>query len=142
MDIEIRRFDKELPLPSYGTDGAAGLDCYVREDVTIEPKRIGYAMLNVSVRIPERHFILLAARGSLHKRGLTFGNGVGIIDEDYCGDGDEYRAVLYNFTNEPVEVLRGERIAQMIVLPYDKVSIREVETLGMPDRGGLGTTGL
>ena len=64
------------------------------------------------------------------------------MDEDYCGDADEYRAILYNYTDEPVLVSKGERVAQFVVLPYDKVVLKEVDTLGTPDRGGLGTTGL
>ena len=142
MDIEIRRFDKDVPLPSYGTDRATALDCYVREDVTIAPKSVGYAFLNFALKPPAGHFVMLAARSSLHKRGLMFANGVGIMDEDYCGDADEYRAILYNYTDEPVLVSKGERVAQFVVLPYDKVVLKEVDTLGTPDRGGLGTTGL
>lgn len=141
MDIEIRRIDKDLPLPTYGSAGAAALDCYVREDVTIGPKSVGYAFLNIAVKPPPGHFVLLAARSSLHKHGLMFANGVGIVDEDYCGDNDEYRAILFNYTDEPVTVSRGDRIAQFVVMPYDKVTVTEVESLGAPDRGGLGTTG-
>jgi len=142
MDVDIRRIDTDLPLPSYGTEGAAGLDCYVREDVTIAPKSIGYAFLNFSLKPPPGHFTLLAARSSLHKRGLMFANGVGIMDQDYCGNADEYRAILYNFSDEPVTVARGDRIAQIVVLPIEKVVLREVGELGASDRGGLGTTGL
>lgn len=142
MEIEIRRFDKDLPLPSYGTEGATALDCYVREDVTIAPKSVGYAFLNFALKPPPGHFVMLAARSSLHKRGLMFANGIGVMDEDYCGDADEYRAILYNFTDEPVLVSRGERVAQFVVLPYDKVILKEVDALGTPDRGGLGTTGV
>jgi dUTP pyrophosphatase len=114
----------------------------VREDVTIAPKSVGYAFLNFALKPPAGHFVMLAARSSLHKRGLMFANGIGIMDEDYCGDADEYRAILYNYTDEPVLVARGERVAQFVVLPYDKVVLKEVDTLGAPDRGGLGTTGL
>ena len=142
MDIEIRRFDKELPLPTYGTEGAAALDCYAREEVTIAPKEIGYAFLNFAMKLPEGHFALLVARSSLHKRGLMFMNGVGVLDEDYRGDEDEPRAILYNFTDAPITVQKGDRIAQLIVLPYDKVSWKEVDSLGEKSRGGLGSTGL
>jgi dUTP pyrophosphatase len=118
------------------------MDCAVREDVTIEPKTIGYALLNISVKPPKGHYVIMAARSSLHKRGLMFANGIGILDEDYCGDNDEYRAILFNFTDEQVELKRGDRISQIIVMPYDKVHWNEVETLGEPDRGGIGSTGI
>lgn len=141
MDIPIRRIDKEIPLPSYGTAKAAAADCYVREEVTIPAKSVGYAKLNIAVKPPPGHFFILAARSSLHKRGLMFANGVGIMDEDYCGDEDEYGAILYNFTDAPVTVARGDRIAQIVLMPYTQVSWREVDSLDTPSRGGLGTTG-
>lgn len=142
MEIPIRRFDTELPLPSYGTDGSAALDCYVRETITVPARSTAYAKLNIALKPPKGHFVLLAPRSSLHKRGLMFANGVGIMDEDYAGDTDEYGAILYNFTDAPVDVARGDRIAQFIVMPYDKVSWNEVDSLGQSSRGGLGTTGV
>lgn len=142
MEIPIRRVDPSLPLPEYKTEGAAAMDCYVREDVTVAPKGIGYTTLNFSLKPPAGHFVIMAARSSLHKRGLMMANGIAVFDEDYCGDGDEYRVIFYNFTDEPVTVARGERVTQIIVMPYDKVTWNEVDSLGAADRGGLGTTGI
>lgn len=142
MEVPIRRLDPEIPLPEYKTAGAAGQDCYAREDVIVPARGLGYAKLNFALKLPAGHFALLAARSSLHKRGLMMGNSVGILDEDYCGDNDEYQAILYNFTDEPVTIARGERMAQIVILPYDKVTWKEVDSLGGTDRGGLGTTGL
>ena len=85
--------------------------------------------------------ILLAPRSSTPKRGIFFANSVGIIDRDYCGNNDEYKAFVYNYTNERVTIERGERIAQCIVLRVDTVELEEVDDLGAPDRGGFGTTG-
>ncbi len=99
MKARIRREDKELPLPEYKTSGAAAMDCVVREDVTIPRHQVGYASLNVSIEPPKGHYILMAARSSLHKKGLMFANGVAIFDEDYSGDQDEYKAILYNFSD-------------------------------------------
>ncbi len=141
MDVPIRRIDTGLPLPEYQTAGAVAQDCAARESADIPPKGIVRVPLNFSLKPPAGHFVLLAARSSLHKRGLMFANGVGIFDEDYCGDGDEFTAILYNFTDEPVRVERGERIAQILFLPYARVSWDEKETLGAPDRGGIGSTG-
>jgi dUTP pyrophosphatase len=142
MEVPIRRFDPELPLPEYKTPGAAAMDCAVREDAVIPPRGIGYAFLNIALAPPPGHFVALAARSSLHKRGLMMGNGIGIMDGDYAGNADEYRAILFNFTDAPVTVTRGERIAQIFLLPYDRVTWKEVETLDGPSRGGLGTTGI
>ncbi len=142
MKVSIRRVDKDIPLPEYKTPGAAAMDCYVREDVVIPAKGIGYALLNFSLKAPEGYFTLLAARSSLHARGLMMGNGIGILDEDYCGDEDEFKAILHNFTDQPVEVKRGERVAQIILMPFERVEWQEKDSLGSPSRGGLGTTGL
>lgn len=142
MDASIRRFDSDISLPEYKTEGAAAMDTYVREDITIPARGVGYAKLNFALKIPKGHVTLLAARSSLHKRGLMMANGIGVLDEDYCGDNDEYMAILYNFTDEPVEVKRGERVAQIMIVPVDRVALHEVDSLNAPDRGGLGTTGI
>lgn len=142
MKVPVRRVDKELPLPEYKTSGAAAMDCSVREDVRIPPKGVGMAPLNIALKPPKGHFILLAARSSLHKRGLMMANGIGIGDEDFSGDNDEYQAVLYNFTDAPVQLKKGDRILQMIILPFDRVEWGEIDSLGNPDRKGFGTTGI
>lgn len=142
MEIPIRRIDKDLPLPEYKTAGAAAMDCAARTDVTIPAGRTALVPLNVALKPPNGHFVLLAARGSLHKRGLMMANSVGIGDEDFAGDADEYHAPLYNFTGAPVEIKRGDRIVQILVLPFDRVVWNEVNVLGGPDRGAFGTTGI
>ena len=142
MKVPVRRFDAELPLPEYKTPGAVAMDCSVREDVQIPPKGVGMASLNIALKPPKGHFVLLAARSSLHKHGLMMANGVGIGDEDFSGDNDEYQTALYNFTDAPVELKKGDRIMQMIILPFDRVEWHEVDSLGGPDRSGFGTTGI
>lgn len=142
MKVPICRIDKDLPLPAYKTPGAVAMDCFVREGSTIAPSTVGYVSINFALKPPKGYFVLMAARSSLHKRNLMLANGIGIFDEDYAGDEDEYHVALYNFGTEPVEVKRGERLVQIIVLPYDKVEWEEVNTLGHPKRGGYGTTGL
>ena len=142
MDIPIRRVDKEIPIPEYKTKGSAAQDCYVRETTVIPARTIGYVPLNFSLAPPPGHFVVMAARSSLHKRGLMFANGIAVFDEDYAGDGDEYLAILYNFSDVDVTVLRGDRVSQIVVMPYDKVVWQEVDTLGHNDRGGIGSTGI
>ncbi|MEA2701764.1 MAG: dUTP pyrophosphatase [Candidatus Parcubacteria bacterium] len=142
MKVPIKRMDADLPLPEYKTAGASAMDLCVRETATVAPKSITVFPLNVAIQPPPGHFVLMAARSSLQKRGLMLANGIGILDEDYAGDKDEYHAALYNFTDAPVEVKRGERVTQIVVLPYDRVTWKEEASLGSPDRGAYGTTGL
>lgn len=118
------------------------MDCSVREDVEIFPKTVGMVPLNIALKPPRGHFVLLAARSSLHKRGLMMANGIGIGDEDFSGNNDEYQAALYNFSDTTVSLKRGERIVQMIILPFDRVEWEEVVSLGGTDRKGFGTTGI
>ncbi len=94
------------------------------------------------MEIPKGTFVLLVARSSAHKLGLIPSNGVGIGDEDFKGDNDEYNFLVYNVTDKDVLVERGTRIAQVMVLDVKRVEIEEVNKLGNIDRGGVGSTGL
>jgi dUTP pyrophosphatase len=142
MKVKIKRFDKSLPLPVYKTAGAAALDLASREEMTVNPGEIVYLPLNVALQVPADSFVLVAARSSLHKRGLMLINGIGIGDSDYCGSDDEYRAAVYNFSKQPVVVKKGERISQMIVLRREKVEWEEVAEFSKEkNRGGFGSTG-
>lgn len=142
MEIKVKRFDKSLPLPEYKTDGAACMDLYTREDTLIKAKSFGRIPLNVALEIPKGTFVLLVARSSAHKLGLLPSNGVGIGDEDFKGDNDEYNFLVYNVTDKDVFVERGSRVAQIMVLDVKRVDIEEVDKLGNDDRGGVGSTGL
>jgi dUTP pyrophosphatase len=141
MKIKIKRFDKDVPLPERKTPAAAAFDFAAREGVTIAPGVIGYVRLNVAVETPAGYFMLIAARSSTHKKGLMIANGIGIIDPDFSGDNDEVRAVYYNFTDKPVEIEKGERIAQGVFVPIAKFEWEEVEKMANKTRGGFGTTG-
>lgn len=141
MKIKIKRFDKSLPLPAHQSTGAAAFDMTAREEVTIAPGAIGYVPLNIALEIPAGHFLLVAARGSTHKKGIMMGNGIGIIDPDFSGDKDEVNAVCYNFTAQPVVVEKGFRIAQGTFVPVPAFEWEEVDELSNKNRGWLGTTG-
>ncbi len=141
MNIGIKRFDKSLPLPEYKSAGAAAFDASARVTVTIPALTVGYVPLNFALQLPESHWALLAARSSLHKRGLSMANGIGVGDSDYRGDDDEYRAALFNFTDQPVTVERGDRIVQVVILQREKVEFTEHEKFAAPNRGGFGSTG-
>lgn len=141
IKLKIKLFDKSLPLPKYQTSAAAGLDLYARVSMEIPAKEVAYVPLNVAIELPKGHWSLLAARSSLHKKGLMMANGIGVGDEDYCGDEDEYQAALYNFSDQVVAVEQGERLVQLLILPREAVTIKAVENLGNQNRGGFGSTG-
>jgi len=141
LAVTIKRVDKTLPLPTYATAGSVAFDLLCREDTEVAPRQLGFIPGNVIVRTPPGYMLLLALRSSTPRRkGLLIPNGVGIIDQDYCGEGDELMVQVYNFRNEAVLVRRGERIAQGMFVPIMHVQWHEVDEMGQ-GRGGFGSTG-
>ena len=141
MKLKIKRFDKSLPLPVYKTAGAVAVDLCARTDFTIESHQFGYIPMNVAIEIPDGYFILMAPRSSAHKMGLMGLNGVGIFDRDFCGDNDEYHFIAYNFTDSTVNIEKGTRICQLLLIKCENFDFEEVDSLGNPTRGGIGSTG-
>lgn len=142
MKISIKRLDKDLPLPAYETVGAAGFDMCARQDTVIEPKQIGLVPSNLIIATPKEYMLVIASRSSTpRKKGLTPPHGIGVIDSDYRGPEDEIWMQVYNFTDQPVTVKRGEKIAQGIFVPIGQAEWREVEQIEAPTRGGGGSTG-
>ena len=140
--VAIKRIDKSLPLPIYATAGSVGFDLLCRENVEILPGQIELIPGNVIVPIPAGYFLMLTLRSSTPlRKGLLIPNGVGIIDQDYCGEGDELKVQVFNFSQEVVHVNKGERIAQGLFIPVMRIEWEEIEEVGA-GRGGFGSTGL
>lgn len=142
MKVRIQRVDKALPLPKYETDGSVGFDFLAREDVIIVAKSVSLIPGNVVVEVPKNFVLFVTLRSSTpRKKGLLMPHGVGVIDHDYCGPHDEIKIQVYNFTDQPVTVTRGEKIAQGIFVHIDKPDWQEVEKIREESRGGFGSTG-
>jgi dUTP pyrophosphatase len=142
MRLKIRRLDSTISLPAYGTDEAAGFDLAAAHDVTIAPRRIALVRTGLVIEVPTGHFLAIVARSSTPlKRGLAVANGVGVIDPDYSGPADEVMIQLLNITDTDVQVRRGDRLAQGIVLSAPRVTWDEVEEIRDASRGGFGATG-
>ena len=141
VTVNIKRVDPDLPLPSYATGGSVGFDIICRQDMEIAPRSLGLIPGNVIVQTPPGYMLMLALRSSTPRRkGLLIPHGMGIIDQDYCGEGDELLVQVYNFQDEAVTVRRGERVAQGIFVPIMQAEWREVDEVGA-GRGGFGSTG-
>ena len=141
VTVNIKRIDSDLPLPSYATGGSVGFDIVCRQDLEIAPRSLGLIPGNVIVQTPPGYMLVLALRSSTPRRkGLMIPHGIGIIDQDYCGAGDELLVQVYNFRAEAVTVRRGERVAQGIFVPIMRAEWREVDEVGV-GRGGFGSTG-
>ncbi len=142
MKVKIKRVDKSLPLPKYETGGSVGFDLICRETAVINPKEIVLIPGNVIVETPQGYMLLVCLRSSTpRKRGLMMAQGVGIVDNDYCGEEDELKIQVYNFIDEPVTIERGSRIAQGVFVRVDTFEWDEADQMHAESRGGFGSTG-
>lgn len=141
MKVKIKRIDKTIPLPVYETGGSVGFDLICREDKVINPKEITLLPTNVIVETPPGYMLMVASRSSTpKKKGLSLPHGVGIIDIDYSGEDDEIFIQVINFTEQDVNVIKGEKIAQGVFVKVDKAEWEEVEKMKEESRGGFGST--
>jgi dUTP pyrophosphatase len=142
MHLKIKRLDPAVGFPQPATGRAAGFDLASAVDVEIPPRSIRLVGTGLVISVPDGYFLGIFARSSTPlKRGLMVANGVGVVDADYCGPADEVKIQLLNFTDAPVQVSKGDRLAQGIVLPSPRVEWLELTEVSEPSRGGFGSTG-
>ncbi|MBQ4099342.1 MAG: dUTP diphosphatase [Clostridia bacterium] len=142
MKVKVKKLVNSAIIPTFGSVESAGGDLYnAGDDVVISPSETVLIGTGLAVEIPEGYVGLVYARSGLaSKCGLAPANKVGVIDSDYRG---EIKVALFNHSKETRTVLKGERIAQMVIAPYLKVEYEEVEELSSTERGegGFGSTG-
>ena len=141
--IQISRLPhgEGLPLPSYATSGAAGMDVVAAEDFDLAPGQRHAVATGYKVAIPDGYEIQVRPRSGLaFKHGISVPNTPGTIDSDYRG---ELKILLINHGSEPFSVRRGERIAQLVPAAVTRATFEEVEELSDTVRGGggFGSTG-
>jgi len=132
-----------LPLPSYATEGAAGMDLLaaVTAPVTLRPGERALIPTGLRVALPAGHEWQIRPRSGLAlKHGVTVANAPGTVDEDYRG---EVGVILVNLGAEPFVIERGTRIAQAVLAPVTRASLHEAASLPATRRGegGFGSTG-
>src|SRR5436305_1880430 len=143
LEIRLKRLPhgEGLPLPAYATAHAAGLDVVAAESVTLAPGARHAVGTGFAVAIPEGYEVQVRPRSGLAVRhGITCLNAPGTIDADYRG---EVKVILANLGDMPFEVVRGERIAQLVPAPVVRARFAEADRLDERGRGrgGLGTRG-
>jgi dUTP pyrophosphatase len=143
MKIQIKKLKEDARLPSRGSSAAAGYDLYACPDgdVTIAPHTTQKIGTGLAVAVPEGYFGAVFARSGLAaKEGLRPANCVGVCDADYRG---EYIVALHNDTDMPRTIKCGDRIAQLVILPFLPAEFDEVDELDETARGagGFGSTG-
>ena len=130
-----------LPLPAYATDGSAGMDVVAAEAVTLAPGARGAVATGFAIAIPTGFEVQVRPRSGLAlKHGVTCLNTPGTIDSDYRG---EVKVILINHGQDPFEIARGDRIAQLVPAPVQRAVLETVERLEDTHRGigGFGSTG-
>ncbi len=133
---------KDLPLPAYATDGAAGMDVVSAEDLTLAPGGRHAVATGFAMAIPQGYEVQVRPRSGLAlKHGITCLNTPGTIDSDYRG---EVKVILANLGSAPFPIARGDRIAQLVPAPVQRATLSEVTSLDDTARGagGFGSTGV
>ena len=148
MEIKIKKIHKDAIIPTRGSAYAAGYDLYAcMEDpqcvtnIWIQPHQTVKIGTGIAMEIPEGYFGAIFARSGLAtKQGLRPANCVGVVDADYRG---EIIVALHNDTNSAQCVVLGDRIGQIVIMPYLQAEYTVVEELGETERGegGFGSTG-
>jgi dUTP pyrophosphatase len=141
--IEFRKLDPDVALPRRARDGDAGLDLQANDTVKVGPGERAMVPTGLAVAIPAGHAGLVLPRSGLASRqGLTLANSPGLIDEGYRGE--IIVAVINLDPDQAVEIRKGDRIAQLLVVPFAEVTAAEVTELPPSSRGegGFGSSGL
>lgn len=151
MNVKIKKIHRDAVVPTYGTSGAACFDLYAIADGMLPIDDCGLPVeffgaatfrTGLAFEVPEGHVLQVYSRsGHGFKHGVRLSNCTGIIDSDYRG---ELMVKLHNDGDDPFIVKKGDRIAQAIIVPVDRVSFDVVDDLSGTDRGagGFGSTGV
>lgn len=143
INLKINRTSKLAKLPTYATDGAAGMDLYAanEEPVTLKPLERKLIPLGFTMELPSGFEAQIRPRsGMAIKHGITLSNCVGTVDEDYRG---EVGVGIINLSDKEYTINAGDRIAQMVIAPVVRAKITETDDLAETQRGkgGFGSTG-
>ena len=142
LRLEVLRLDPELPLPAYAHPGDAGADLLTAVDVRLAPGERALVPTGIAMAVPEGYVALVHPRSGLAARhGLSIVNTPGTIDSGYRG---EVKVLLVNHDpHEPIELRRGDRVAQLVLQRVEQAAFVEVDRLPESVRGsgGYGSTG-
>ena len=143
VKILVKKFDKNIKLPTYKTSGSSGMDlvAYIKNKITIDPGKTVIIPTGIAVAIPKNYEIQIRPRSGLAaKKGISVLNTPGTVDSDYRG---EIKIILINLSKKSFVIKSGDRVAQMILCPVAKGKLQEVKNLPKTVRGkgGFGSTG-
>lgn len=145
LKILDKRLGSEFPLPTYATEGSAGLDlrALLEENTTLQAGETLLIPTGMAIHLADPNYaaVILPRSGLGHKHGIVLGNLVGLIDSDYQG---QLFVSMWNRSDEAFDISVGDRIAQLVVVPVVQVKFDIVEAFSASDRGdgGFGSTGV
>ena len=143
LNVKMKKLNPDAVVPTFGTEFSAGADLYALpgDDIVIPAHATVMIHTGLSMEIPEGYAGLIFARSGLaSKRGLAPANKVGVVDPDYRG---EFMVALHNHTDEEKTVAGGERVAQLVIVPFITADFEVADELSDTVRGegGFGSTG-
>ncbi|MDR1082647.1 MAG: dUTP diphosphatase [Coriobacteriales bacterium] len=142
LTVSIMRLDSALPLPEYAYPGDAGLDLRAAQDCFLKPQERALIPTGLRMAIPDGYAGFVQSRsGAAARQGLSLVNSPGLIDSQYRG---EIMVIAINLDDKkPIEIHKGDRIAQLVILPIPQVKLVEVATLDGTERSekGFGSSG-
>ena len=142
---KVKRIEEDIKLPERSTLNSAGYDFFAIEDIIFNPKTITRVFTGVKCELMSNQVLILANRSSNpSKKGLVLLNGIGVIDADYYGNPDndgEIAFEFYNMLDEVVEIKKGEKLGQGLILKFDKVEDDYISDPYKTRSGGFGSTG-
>lgn len=142
---KVKRIEEDIKLPERSTLNSAGYDFFAIEDIIFNPETITRVFTGVKCELMSNQVLILANRSSNpSKKGLVLLNGIGVIDADYYGNPDndgEIAFEFYNMLDEVVEIKKGEKLGQGLILKFDKVEDDYISDPYKTRSGGFGSTG-
>jgi dUTP pyrophosphatase len=139
VKVKVKRLTNSAKLPIYAHPGDAGMDIFSDEKLVIKPSHRILVKTGISIEFPKGYVALVWDKSGIAKKGLTKIGGV--IDSGYRG---EYKIMLHNISSKNYEIVKGQKIAQILIQKIEEPEIIEVKELESSDRGksGFGSTGL
>lgn len=139
MKVKIKRLHKDAVIPSYAKAGDAGLDLVATSIISFDKEQVTYGT-GIAIEIPEGHVGLVFPRSSIRKYEQYLSNSVGVIDSGYRG---EIQATFNSRYYADVKYKVGDKIAQLLIMPYPSIEFEETNELSSTERGdgGFGSTG-
>lgn len=143
---KVKRIKEDVKLPERSTLNSAGYDFFALDDVCFPAETITRVFTGVKCELMPNQVLILANRSSNpSKKGLILLNGIGVIDADYYGNPDndgEIAFEFYNMLNEDVEIKKGEKLGQGVILKFDKTEDDYISNPYKTRTGGFGSTGV